>query len=227
MRHTLDVYNNLQYNPIEIDDFCIVEVYKDAIAETNVLGYYIQPLKGVDPSKIKETIENGVLRRVDSYPKGSGYTDLVILAGRDFDSYSRRIIYAVWYNAETQEVPQLPDEPEITDLGATTVPFELNQPKIIFNGSAPSYATITLTLDRLDLPVEFWINDDYFKIDVSQQIPVSDKILTIDKSGVKYNSVPINSYEFLSVPKLKTGVNVIKVNRLMIRHVKVQYIRKY
>ena len=46
-------------------------------------------------------------------------------------------------------------------------------------------------------------------------------------NGVSYNSVPINSYEFLSVPKLQSGVNQLKINRLMIRNVKVDFVHKF
>lgn len=218
MDETLTVYNNLQYNPIEIEDFCVVEVYKDEITLTNALGYFVQPLK--DIGDIKATIEERVR---ESAP--GGYENLVILAGREFDSFSHRIVYAVWYNSTT--APTYPAEPEQHDLGAPGDPFDFYQTVSVINDSAPTYCRITLTLDRLDLPVEFYINDDYFKIDVSEQIPTDEKILVVDRTGVSYNSVPIYSYEFLSVPKLKSAVNQIKVNKLMIREVKIDYVHKY
>jgi hypothetical protein len=218
MENTLTVINNLQYNPIEIADFCIVEVYKDDISLVNALGYFIQPLDGV--GDIKETIANRVR---ESAP--SGYANLVVLAGREFDTFSRRIVYAVWYNGET--VPTYPAAPEVHDLGEPGDPFDFYQDIEVINDSVPTDCKITLTIDRLDLPVEFYINDDYFKIDVSKQVPTDEKIIEIDKTGVKYNSVPINTYEFLSIPKLKSAKNLIKVNRLMIRKVKVEFIHKF
>lgn len=218
MNQTLTMYNNLQYNPVEIADFCIVEVYKDEIVKTNALGYFIQPLKNI--GDVKTTIENRVR---ESAP--DGYEKLAILAGREFDTFSRRIVYAVWYNGDAQ--PQYPEEPEQHDLGAPGDPFDFYQPIQVINDSAPTYCRITLTLDKLDLPVEFYINDDHFKIDVSEQIPTDEKILVIDRTGVSYNSVPINTYEFLSVPKLKSGVNQLRINRLMIRNVKVEFARKF
>lgn len=218
MENTLTVYNNLQYNPIEIEDFCVVEVYKDEISLENALGYFIQPLKGIED--VKATIEQKVRQN-----KVSGYTQLAVLAGREFDTFSHRIVYAVWYQGET--APTYPEEPEQHDLGAPGDPFDFYQLIQVINDSAPTYCRITLTLDRLDLPVEFYINDDYFKIDVSDQIPTDEKILVVDKTGVSYNSVPINSYEFLSVPKLKSAVNQLRINRLMIREVKVEFARKF
>lgn len=217
MENTLTVINNLQYNPIEIADFCIVEVYKDDISLVNALGYFIQPLDGV--GDIKETIANRVR---ESAP--SGYANLVVLAGREFDTFSRRIVYAVWYNGET--VPTYPAAPEIHDLGEPGDPFDLYQDIEVINDSAPTDCKVTLTLDRLDLPVEFYINDDHFKIDVSTQVPTDEKILVVDKTGVRYNSVPISSYEFLSVPKLKSAVNQLRINKLMIRKVKVEFAKK-
>lgn len=218
MENTLTVYNNLQYNPIEIEDFCVVEVYKDEISLDNALGYFIQPLKGIED--VKSTIEQKVRQN-----KLSGYTQLAVLAGREFDTFSHRIVYAVWYQGET--APTYPEEPEQHDLGAPGDPFDFYQVIQVINDSAPTYCRITLTLDRLDLPVEFYINDDHFKIDVSEQIPTDEKILVIDKTGVSYNSVPINTYEFLSVPKLKSAVNQLRINRLMIREVKVEFARKF
>lgn len=218
MNQTLTMYNNLQYNPVEIADFCVVEVYKDEIVKTNALGYFIQPLKNI--GDVKATIEERVR---ESAP--DGYEKLAILAGREFDTFSRRIVYAVWYNGDAQ--PQYPEEPEQHDLGAPGDPFDFYQPIQVINDSAPTYCRITLTLDKLDLPVEFYINDDHFKIDVSEQIPTDEKILIVDRTGVSYNSVPINTYEFLSVPKLKSGVNQLRINRLMISNVKVEFARKF
>lgn len=218
LEHTLTVYNNLQYNPIEIEDFCVVEVYKDEISLDNALGYFIQPLKGIED--IKTTIANKVKQN-----KVTGYTQLAVLAGREFDSFSHRIVYAVWYKGET--APTYPEEPEQHDLGAPGDPFDFYQVVEVINDSAPTYCRITLTLDRLDLPVEFYINDDHYKIDVSDQIPTDEKILVVDKTGVSYNSVPISSYEFLSVPKLKSAVNQLRINKLMIREVKVEFARKF
>ena len=148
MENTLTVINNLQYNPIEIADFCIVEVYKDDISLVNALGYFIQPLDGV--GDIKETIANRVR---ESAP--SGYANLVVLAGREFDTFSRRIVYAVWYNGET--VPTYPAAPEVHDLGEPGDPFDIYQDIEVINDSAPTDCKVTLTIDRLDLPVEFYI----------------------------------------------------------------------
>ena len=218
MDNSLTMYNNLQYNPVEIADFCIVEVYKDEIVKTSALGYFIQPLKGV--GDVKATIEERVRQ---SAPEG--YANLVILAGREFDTFNRRIVYAVWYNGET--APTYPAEPEQHDLGAPGDPFDFYEHLEVINDSVPTYCRILLTIDRLDLPVEFYINDDYFKIDVSEQIPTEEKIITVDKTGVSYNSIPINTYDFLSVPKLKSGVNQLRVNKLMIREVKIEFARKF
>lgn len=215
--NTLTVFNNLQYNPLEIGDFCIVEVYKDRIAKTNALGYFIQPLEGVED--VKATIEERVRESA-----ATGYEALVILAGRDFESYSRKRVYAVWYNGD--EVPEYPSLPEQHTLGSASDPFDFFQKCVVTNPGAPTNCRLTLTLSSLDKPVEFYVNDDYFKIDVSKQIPTPEKILVVDKAGVKYNDVPINTFEFLSVPKLKAGYNLIRVNKLMVDTLQVDYVHK-
>lgn len=218
MNHTLTTYNNLQYNPVEIADFCVVEVYKDEISLVNALGYFIQPLTGV------EDVKATIAARVQEKPQ-TGYSNLVILAGRNFDMFNRRIVYAVWYNGDT--VPQYPDEPEQYELGAPGDPFDFYKSLEIENEGAPTYCTITLALAKLDEPVDFYLNGDYFKIDMSGQIPTDDKILTIDKTGVSYNRTPINTYEYLAVPKLKYGTNILKVNSITISKVKVEFNQKF
>lgn len=215
--NTLTIYNNLQYDPIEIADFCIVEVYKDKVAKINSLGYLIQPLTGV--TDVKATIEERVRESA-----ATGYENLVILAGRDFDSYSRKRVYAVWYNGD--EIPQYPSLPEQHDLGAASDPFDFFQDCVVNNPGAPTNCRLTLTLSALDKPVEFYVNDDYFKIDVSAQVPTPEKVLVVDKAGVKYNNVPINTFEFLSVPKLKAGSNTIRASKIMIANVQVDYVHK-
>lgn len=218
MNHTLTTYNNLQYNPVEIADFCVVEVYKDEISLVNALGYFIQPLTGV--GDVKATIA----ARVQEKPQ-TGYSNLVILAGRDFDTFSRRIVYAVWYNGDT--VPQYPEEPTEHELGAAGDPFDFYKNLVIKNDGAPTYCTITLALATTTEPIDFYLNDDYFKIDVSAQLPTKDKILVIDRTGVKYNGTPINTYESLAVPKLKFGTNYLNVNSITIDKVKVEFNQKF
>lgn len=218
MNHTLTTYNNLQYNPAEIADFCVVEVYKDEISLVNALGYFIQPLAGVGDVKA------AIKARVQEKPQ-TGYDNLVILAGRSFNTFNRRIVYAVWYNGTT--VPQYPKEPEQHELGAPGDPFDFYKDLLIENRGAPTYCTITLALASLDEPIDFYLNDDYFKIDVSAQIPTDGKILTIDKTGVSYNGTPINTYDSLAVPKLKFGANHLKINKITVDKVKVEYNQKF
>jgi len=47
MDNSLVMYPNLQFNPIEIPEFTLVEFYKESIAEENGLGYCIIPIKGL------------------------------------------------------------------------------------------------------------------------------------------------------------------------------------
>ena len=219
MDHTLNVYNNLQYNPIQIGDFCVVEVYKDEISLVNQLGYFIQPLDGVED--VKETIT----KRVREKHTAEGYDTLVILSGRKFDSYNRRIVYAIW--CDPNAIPQYPEEPEQYEIGEVGDEFDHYQNLTINNEGAPTYCSITLTLDKLDLPIDFYLNDDFFSIDLSDQIPSDEMVLTIDRTGISYNGKPIDSYNYLSVPKLLFGVNYLSISRLMVKKVKVEFTRKF
>lgn len=218
MDHSLTTYKNLQYNPIDISSFCVVEVYKDEINSSNALGYFIQPLTGI--TDIKATIAD----RVWGQPE-AGYDNLVVLAGRDFDTFDRRIVYAVWYNGDTP--PQYPSEPTVAQLKEPAGSSSHYQEIVIENDGAPTYCTITLTLVGLSEPVDFYLNDDYYKIDVSTQIPSVKKILTIDRTGVMYNGKHINTYDSLAVPKLNFGTNILRMSNLSTSKVKVEFNQKF
>lgn len=217
MEQTLTTYNNLQYSPIEIGPYCVVEVYEREVSQANCLGYFIQPLNGIG------NIKNTIITRAKELAS-SELPNITVLAGRELESWDRRIVYAVFYELIP---PKYPDLPEFHDYGEPSEPFDFWTEVEVTNEGRPASCQVSLTLTALDTPVEFWVNDDYFKIDVSNQIPADQKIITVDKAGVSYNSIPVNTFKFLSVPKLKTGINKIKVNKMTVSNVKVKYVKKF
>ena len=53
MVNTLNTYTNLQYEPVPIPAYTILEIYKETIAKSNSLGYCILPIGGLSKVGIK------------------------------------------------------------------------------------------------------------------------------------------------------------------------------
>ena len=219
MDKTLVTYKDLGHDPIVIDDYCVVQVYKNEIALSNAEGYFIQPLNGL--TNPKQTIEE----RVRKIGNPDNFEHLVILAGRRLDSFSRRIIYAVWYNGDIE--PTYPARPTIEVLPEPDDRFNLFSSNKITNRGAKTNCKVTLTLGRTDIPVEFYINGDYFIIDVSKETPQLENVLVVDSTGVTYNSLPIDTFDLETNPSLDNGENVIRVLKSAVKKVKVEYMLKF
>lgn len=217
--NTLTFFNNQQYDPINIQDFCIVEVYKNSITKDNILGYYIQPLK--DITNPIETIENRVRRSV-----ATDLTELVILPGREINQLSHKIVYAVFYdsNAEKPIYPLLPEEIE---LGKPAQQLDIYETIELNNEGTPTDCTIKLIISTLAKDIEFFINGRKYLIYASELPPAPEKVLIINKYGVTYNSIPVDKFEFMQPPQLQHGHNIIKVDRATVSDIEITYLRKY
>lgn len=219
MAEELNIYENLQQEPVAIGQYCVVEVYRDSISTSTAQGYFIQPLEGlVNP---KEAIE----ARVRKVANSGSRKNLVILAGRTYDSYNRRIVYAVWYNGTTVPTyPAKPTEPEYGDVGEGLSYFESHK---FTNNGIPTDCSITLSIVRTDIPVEFYLNDDYFKVDLAGYALTGKQEVVVDKTGVYYNSRPVDTFELIAVPTLKSGENEIRCSQLAVQNVKIDYQTKF
>lgn len=216
MTSNLNTYANLQYNPISIPDYCVVEVYKDEIVKPNGLGYFILPIGGLTDNEIEQKIKD----KVDAV---DGYTNLAILAGKNKKMYKNRIVYAVWYN---DVVPAYPNEPYVEPIEAGK-PFNPYQKiEIINEGTAASALVLEFDCLSFDEPIEFKINEKKFKIWVDN--PVSDiSLVYASNKGVQYNKKLIDSFIFPSVPKLKSGINIIEVKGTNVKNLKIDYVPRY
>lgn len=219
MNNTLTFFNNLQYDPIQIDDFCIVEVYKNSISDENILGYYIQPLNGV--TNPKETIANRVkqLAAVD-------LDGLAILPGRELNLYSHKVVYAVFYDTN-DAAPIYPLMPDQVDLGTPANPLDIYETIEIENEGTLTDCTINLALAASAKEVEFFINDQRYFVDISNYPRLDNATMIISKNGVSYGSLPIDSFKFSKPPQLEHGVNILRVNKIMVSDIEITYTRKY
>lgn len=217
MDNTLVMYPNLQFNPVEIPDYTIVEIYKDSIATENGLGYAIIPIEGLT----QEQIVSAAGAKAE-LKQPEGYVQYDILYGAEKPGFNHKIIYAVWYNAEK---PVYPPEPSIVEQ-TPAQPLNIWKELEVDNAAAPSYVTVTLTCSAFDDTLEFYINNDYFAIDIKE--PKSGvNTITIGRDGVTYNDKAIDSFKMSSAPKLKAGVNYIKVKTIGISNLGIKYRQKF
>lgn len=218
--NTLNMYNNLQYNPIEIDDYTILEIYKDSIEEYNVVGYHILPIKGLTAETIGEKIAEFAAANAPE-----GYSSWVALPSRrapyTYQSYNHRRCYLVYYTGS--DIPTYPAEPEI---GEMPTPAEAFDPwhglGLVNEGNAPTPARLSLTLTALDNEeVEFYINGNKYR---AWNLTGDDgSVLTVDKLGMTWNGSPIFTFDMERVPSLIPGVNEIKVSKKNVDKVDVFY----
>lgn len=212
MVSNLNTYPNLQYNPISIPDFTVVEIYKDTVAKANSLGYCILPIEGLD----NQTIEENIITKVrESAPET--YSNLAILN----EGFNRKVVYAVWYKGDAPVYPSNEIQPALI----ATEPFNVWEEVEINNPSAPAAISLELDCSSLDL-IEFYINDNLFSIKIENPSEVSNIVL-VDGTGVKYNNKNIATFDFPTMPKIKNGLNCLKFNKTMIKGVKIKYIPKY
>lgn len=215
MDNTLVMYPNLQFNPIKIPDFTILEIYKDTIAIESGLGYCIIPIEGLTKQEIRDKAKEKA-----DLVQPSGYTNYTLLTGAS-DEFNHKIVYAVWYQGEA---PSYPDEPEVIEL-TPGQPHNIWHEIEVTNPAAPSFITVTLTCSAFG-HLEFYINDDYFAIDIDKPVSGVNEVI-ISKDGVTYDGKPIDNFKMSSAPKLKAGVNYIKVNSVNISKIGIKYRQKY
>ena len=215
MVSNLNTYPNLQYNGIKIPAFTVVEVYKDTIVKDNSLGYCIVPIEGMD----NQTIEDTIREKVNSN-KPEGYETCAVLN----EGFDHKIVYAVWYKGEA---PIYPTNEAVDPIENPIVPFDVYETLNIENqGTAPTALTLELECSSFNEPIEFYINDDYFKILIKNPSELSN-IVRVDGTGVNYNNKNIDSFEFPTMPKIKNGLNCLRIKKTNVSKVKVKYTPKY
>lgn len=216
MVSNLNTYPNLQYNPISIQDFCVVEIYKDTIVKENSLGYCILPIKEGDmEQKIREKV-------AESMPEG--YTNLAILAGRAKVEYNHKVVYAVWYQ---NEMPTYPEAPVISDLPPVSAAYNIYQEIEVNNlGTAPAYIELELTCSSVDEPIDFYINGKFFSVTIEKNA-ADTHTLILNKNGVFYNGAAIDTFICPSAPRIESGINHLLFNRSNIQNVKLNYLPKF
>lgn len=209
--NTLNMYPNLQYDAIAIPKYCILEIYKDSIAEANSLGYTILNIEDKNNSQIETLIREKIAASAPS-----GYTQLAILAGNQTIDYANKIVYCVWY---TGTAPTYPDEPIVPTVEAAA-PLDIYITMTV-STTAPA-ASLKLTFEinnKLDY-LDFYINDLYYKID---NITEAGQLIIESNGEVKLNNNIINA---LSIA-LKSGDNILKINRVNTTRVIAHFTPKY
>lgn len=216
--NTINMYPNLQYDPIEIPKYCILEIYKDSIAETNSLGYTILNIEGKSNSEIEQEIKTKVAASAPNT-----YTKLAILAGNTFVDYTNKIVYCVWYTGDI--VPAYPEEPTITPLDSPGQQASIWEVININNPGVGTIAALQFNINNSLNKLEFYLNDVLYSIDLKDL--KSTNSINIDKGGLRVNGEYISSFSFNAMPALKSGQNVIKINKVNTTNFSLIYSPRY
>lgn len=218
MNTTLKMIDNLQFDPIKIPDYCLIEFYKDSIDKNSALGFSIISIAGLTIDEIKSAIAEKV-----SFIVPEGYTDYVILAGRDSEEYNHKKIYVVWYKGEA---PTYPAEPEIEEPAQPAEPAAAFEEYEIFNnGGKDTPITIEFTITTFGEDIEFYLNDDFYSITPS--LDYGTNVYIANSKGVSYQDIPIDTFKFPSIPYLMSGKNILKVKKTNVSNVNIKYTEEY
>ena len=220
MVNTLNTYANLQYEPIPIPAYTILEIYKETIAKSNSLGYCILPIGGLSNAEIKAALtEKAALAPHEEY------TNCKILAGRAAESYDHRIVYAVWYNGDVE--PEYPEEPEVSPQGAPGEAANIWYTTERSNNTYPmAFLNIDIVCSSFDEPIEFYINDNYYYILITNPIE-GDNHVYVNQSGVQYHGAPVETFEMKAPPYNDQFTMTIKLKATNITSFTYTEERKY
>lgn len=220
MNTNLTMFDNLQFEPIQIKPYSIVEVYQSNLDSKSCLGYFIQPV--VD--NMQETIETRVREVAD---KSGEFDSLVILAGRGGQYFNYRRVYAVWYN-KADGAPSYPGKPNIDELPK---PAQTPSPYTDFtfdNDGVDCYGSIELTIgNSTDRVVELWLNDNHMTITLPENLTEDNNVVIVNLNGVLLNQQKINTFDIQTIPKIKSGSNCLRIKNTNVTKAKVTYENKY
>ena len=129
MKHTLNLVENLQFEPITIPDYCLTEIYKDSITKENAIGFALFPITG----KSNDEIKTMIAEKAENM-KPEGYENKIILAGRTKEEFNHNIVYCVWY---INDIPTSLKNPSSLTLKANGTTLA------IYDGSSAKEANFT------------------------------------------------------------------------------------
>lgn len=209
MNHNLVSIPNLQYDPIAIPDYTVLELYKDAVADANYIGYYIVNIEGLNETEI-ETKLTTLAGTQD------GYTNFVILASADNSKkqYSHKRIYGVFYNGSTA-----PAYPTYTVREATATTGTLVDPYQTFtieNEGISTPVQLVFTVDSVDEPIEWLLNNNYG----ATVLDKAGKLVVGQESTI--NGEPVD-VDYAEIPCLMHGTNTLKVKATNVSKVECKY----
>lgn len=214
MNTTLNMYSNLQYDAEPIQDFTIVEVYKDSILKANSLGYTILPIEGLDV----DTIETKIAE-IASTNLPSGYEKYVILPGanttHDYSSYNHRVCYLVYYTADT--APTYPDAPSIGEAIEPATAFnKWNVANIPYYGAMPTPLILHFTVVKGCTELEFYLrNEEHYVIPLNE-FDTDTSLVVVSDGGVYQDGVEILNYEMTEYPILTNNGTVPSYNSVKV-----------
>lgn len=216
----LSTYNNYETEPIKIGKYVIIEMYKDNIAENNKIGYHI-----LSPNAIpKNQTTSDYITSLAQSKKPAGYENLKILydrAGSSDTDFNNKIIYIVWYKNIEPTYPPIPQD--ITPI-APALPLNIWQEFSIVNNGLTTFCELIFTVSNLSV-LEFYLNKQYFKF----YLNINDSnthIIKINNKGIFKDDELINN-NIIPNLFLIANTNILKIKRIGISNVKINYNQTY
>lgn len=212
MEHNLITIPNLQYEPISIPQYTVLELYKDSIIDANYVGYYIVPIEGLTKDEIK-------IKLLDLAGTLEDYSYVKLLVSRDEtkEQFKYKRVYGVYFN---EDEPVYPDVPKVTPIETTGTLIDVWQTKEIENSGIEVPATIRLTVENDGDKLELYLNDNHISVEnySTGEVVVSS---TAENNG---KTIEVS---FDEIPALKSGTNIIKIKATNITKVEVNYTVAY
>lgn len=207
--NTLTTFANRQYDPIEIPDYCVLELYKDTMADDNYIGYYIVPIGGLTKDEIATKLTTLAGTQ-------DGYTNFILLGN---NTYSRKRIAGVFYN---DTVPTYIEGKSTVTTQTAASALNVYQEQTVTNNGIEVPCTIIVTVTDTTNPIELYINNNYIAFTATE---TGD--YTIENEVCTFGGKIIDDFGSFDTVTLKHGDNVIKVNATNVSKVQVTYTETY
>lgn len=215
----MTLMDNQEFDAISTGNYFILEGFKDSISANTKVGYSIINIDNKTTDEIKSEVDKIM---TDNMP--SGYSSYGIAWNRanvlSKEKINHKIVYGV-YGVTTVAYPAYDSS---IDKNTVAAVFDEYNTELVENAGRAAAATLTLTIDDMESPIQFYINDDFYSFMID--IPASGvNTVAIDSNGITYNgvlnrNVVVDDYH---APILKNGKNTLRFSKKNIKHFNLIY----
>lgn len=222
MNKTLNIYPNFQTDKIAVQDYTVMEIYKDSIAKDNSLGYWVLPIQDLTVAQIQEQIDTKLIEWLPS-----GYVNYITYPlDATIKDYNRSICYCIYYN---DTIPTQPKEKTIPAIQSPTSFDPFTSFMVENNGSLESSIKIKITPNsgiELDNIIVFYINENKYSVKI-EDYSLPPKELVITREKISYDGLNIDTFEFDAPLTIHKNSNTIKFKANNLEHINISYVPKF